>query len=461
MDTQNTLHEKFIPLMQELIQNKCVNTGKKESAQEIRSVKSLQRFFAQYGIKGEVFEPESGRASLLVKFPGRDNSAPSLMFMGHLDVVPADPAQWTYDPFAGVVAEDHVWGRGALDMLNMTAGQAVALAERFGKKENPYGDIYYLALADEEASGTLGAKWLTENHWEKVKADYMVTELGGFFVYAKAKTKKNAPKGILVSIGEKGVGWCRIRISGTAGHGSMPYKSDNAVVKAAEAVRLLNTMPPYIKLSPAYLAMARGLAINPLQKMLLSSKKTINWGISLFPKSMSGIAKSLHAASRMTVSPNIISAGSKVNVIADKAEVDADIRILPNQSIEDVTRILEKRLRRIDKRLKVEPLDYFPSNVSSDNTPLMSAIKDIIDKNYPDIKKIPMFIGGVTDGRYWRKKGTTVYGFTLFAEDMSLTEYANRLHGVDERVSLNSLQKTLDFFYELPESFYRHFKNGE
>ena len=171
----------LVPLLQELIRNQCVNDGTPASGQEIRSARTLEAFFQRYGIECEIMESAPGRANLIARIPGTEPSAPSLAYMNHLDVVPANEENWTSSPFGGDVRGGYVWGRGALDMLGTTVTQAAAFAELVKHQGRLPGDFLFLAVADEEASGRLGARWLVENHWDKIRADYMVTELGGFF----------------------------------------------------------------------------------------------------------------------------------------------------------------------------------------------------------------------------------------------------------------------------------------
>lgn len=160
------------------------------------------------------------------------------MFMGHLDVVPANPEGWRYPPFGGVIAEGRLWGRGSLDMLGQTAAMAVAAAEIAVSNRSLRGDLLFLGVADEEAAGTYGARWLTENHWEKVKADYMITELGGFYL-----DLPGSPRAIL-TVGEKGVAQVRVNARGQASHGSLPFGVENATLKIARAAALLGPLRP-------------------------------------------------------------------------------------------------------------------------------------------------------------------------------------------------------------------------
>lgn len=443
-----TVEKKLIPLLQELIRNKCVNDGTLDSGQEIRSAETLKRFFSKHGIKAKILESHPGRSNLLVRIPGKDPKAPSLMYMGHLDVVPANSEQWSCDPFSGDIRGGYIWGRGAVDMLNITASQAVAVAELVNKKERFPGDLIYLAVADEEASGRLGARWLVEKHWDKVKADYMITELGGFFIHNKKGL------GITISYGEKGIVWARLKTKGTAGHGSLPFNSDNAAVKVGRAVERIARYTPKHTLGEEYLNMIKVIGEDKKQVKSLSRLSEL---IKVFQKiyqKAPGLAKFLHAASCMTMSPNLVKAGNKTNIIPDSGIIELDIRLLPGQVVEDVVKEIEKLLGPLNEYFTIEITEYFPANVSPLDTPLFEATKEIVSPVYPTAYYVPLFIGSVTDGRYWRSKGTVVYGFSLFDEEFSIDDYTAMFHGKDEKISIKSLELAYNYFHKLPEVFF-------
>src|SRR5262245_15115869 len=243
----DALTGQTVELLQQLIRNQCVNDGTIDSGQEVRTTDVLRTYLEGSGLDIEVYQPAEapGRTSLVARIEGSDPKAPTLCLMGHTDVVPVTPETWTRDPFGGELVNGEVWGRGAIDMLNITASQAVvlkALARRPGGWK-PRGSLVYLACADEEAGGLLGAGHVCNRHWDSLRADYLLTENGG--------TLSRDPHGnlnVTVHVGEKGVAWRRLRIKGTPGHGSMPYGANNALIKAAQVVsRLAEYRPsPYV-----------------------------------------------------------------------------------------------------------------------------------------------------------------------------------------------------------------------
>ena len=179
--TDAALTGQTVELLQQLIRNQCVNDGTTASGQEVRTADVLKSYLAGSGLDLEVYEPAwaPGRASLVARIEGSDPTAPTLCLMGHTDVVPVNLATWTRDPFGGELVNGEVWGRGAIDMLNITASQAVVLRALARRGWRPRGTLVYLACADEEAGGALGAGYVCDRHWDAIRADYLLTENGG------------------------------------------------------------------------------------------------------------------------------------------------------------------------------------------------------------------------------------------------------------------------------------------
>jgi acetylornithine deacetylase/succinyl-diaminopimelate desuccinylase-like protein len=440
---------KVVPLLQELIRNKCVNTGAPDSGQEIKSALSLKNFFSTYGIESQILESKPGRASLVARVAGTVPGAPSLMFMGHTDVVPAEQGSWSCDPFAADVRGGYVWGRGAVDMLNITASAAVGFADAVAERSRFPGDLIFLAVADEEASGRLGARWLIENHWDKIKTDFCVTEGGGFFIPG------NHANGIAITVGEKGVVWIRLSAKGVSCHGSLPYRADNAAVKVAKAVSLLAGYRPARKMSREYLDLVSQLDIGGIPGLAMKNPLTVDRSLASLFKTNPGLAKHLHALSRMTISPNVVESGHKINVIPDRGIIEVDVRIVKGQNVESVHREIKRALGPLASEFTIEVLDFFPPNVSSCETPLYNASLELLGGAYPGFRPVPNIFSGVTDARFFRLKGASVYGFTLFDQDMTFTEYSRMLHGADERISVKSLECSYNYFASLPEVFSR------
>jgi len=225
-------------LLQHLIRNACVNDGNVASGHEARSVDTLRAYLDTGGLDCATYEPAPGRKSLVARIEGTDPTAPTLLLMGHTDVVPVNADRWRHDPFGGELIDGEVWGRGAVDMLNLTSSMAVAMRTLADSGFRPRGTLTYLAVADEEALGTWGAHHLVDHEWDAVRADYVITESGGIPIPSSSGLK------LPVMVGEKGCYWSTITVRGTPGHGSQPWRTDNALVKAAEVVRRIAGYAP-------------------------------------------------------------------------------------------------------------------------------------------------------------------------------------------------------------------------
>ena len=217
----------------------------------------LAQYLGDTGLDLERYEARPGRENLVARIEGSDPTAPTLLLMGHTDVVPVNPDGWQRDPFGGEIVDDEIWGRGAVDMLNLTATMAVAFRDLARSGFTPRGTLVYLAVADEENLGTWGAGHLVEHERDAVQADYVVTEAGGFQM-----PTANGPR-LPVIVGEKGSYWCRITVKGTPGHASQPFRTDNALVTAAEVVRRLAEFRPPTEIHETWRRFIEGVDFGP------------------------------------------------------------------------------------------------------------------------------------------------------------------------------------------------------
>ncbi|MCU1427875.1 MAG: acetylornithine deacetylase/succinyldiaminopimelate desuccinylase-like deacylase, partial [Actinomycetia bacterium] len=213
-DDDAVLGREVGDLLQHLIRNACVNDGTADSGNESKSVDVLAQYLGDTGLDLERYESRPGRENLVARIEGTDPNAPSLLLMGHTDVVPVNEDGWQRDPFGGELIDGEIWGRGAVDMLNLTASMASGFRHLARTGFRPRGTLIYLAVADEENLGTWGAEHLVEQERDAVMADYVITEAGGFQL--PTATGPRLP----VIVGEKGSYWCRITVRGTPGHAS-------------------------------------------------------------------------------------------------------------------------------------------------------------------------------------------------------------------------------------------------
>jgi len=416
-------------LLQQLIRNACVNDGTLASGNELRSVDLLQQYLGTTGFDVERYEPQPGRASLLARIEGTDPDAPTLMLMGHTDVVPVNPAGWSRDPFAADIVDGMVWGRGAVDMLNLTATQAVAFRRLAEEGFRPKGTLLYLAVADEEALGTWGAHWLVDHELDAVRADYVLTESGGFQM-----PTEHGPR-LPVMVAEKGTFWSKIHVHGTPGHGSQPFNTDNALVRAAEVVRRLDAYRPEAQIGEVWRRYVDGMDFPAeLHDAFLDPSAVRDFCASL----PLGMGRLVHACTHTTFTPTVAHGGTKTNVIPDHVELEVDIRTLPGQSGDDIRGMLREALGDLYDQVEIESNEDL-STASAIDTPLWDALSRVAGRLVQDSALVPFLMVGGTDNRYFRRAGATGYGFGLFSKRLGFEDYATMFHGNDERVDLESL----------------------
>jgi len=444
----DALTAQTVELLQQLIRNQCVNDGSIGSGQEVRSSDLLRTYLEGSGLDIEVYEPDGapGRASLVARIDGSDPTAPTLCLMGHTDVVPVNPKTWTRDPFGGDLENGEVWGRGAIDMLNLTASQAVVLKALARRGWRPRGSLVYLACADEEAGGTLGAGHLCSRHWDALRANYLLTENGGIV----GGGARGAPLNVTVHIGEKGVAWRRLRVKGTPGHGSMPYGADNALIKAAQVVMRLAEYRPAPHVDDLWRGFVASLDLDPAMKAALVDSARVDESIAALTP---GMAKYAWSSTHTTFSPNLCHGGVKTNVIPDAVDLEVDIRTVPGDDEDEVQRHIDKALGDLADDVEVDKLFSKPASSSPTDTPLWDVLGRVVDAHYPGARLLPRMIVGFTDAPYFRARGAVAYGFGLCSRSLTAEAMAGRFHGNDERVDVESLALTTQAWLEVCELF--------
>ena len=442
----DALTGQTVELLQQLIRNQCVNDGSVGSGQEVRTTDVLRAYLEGSGLDLEIYEPDGapGRASLVVRIEGSESAAPTLCLMGHTDVVPVTPAHWTRDPFGGELVNGEVWGRGAVDMLNLTASQAVALKALARRGWKPRGTLVYLACADEEAGGALGAGHVVKRHWDALKADYLLTENGG------TVSARGDELNVTVHVGEKGVAWRRLRVKGTPGHGSMPYRADNALVKAAHVVARLADYRPAPYVDDLWRAFVGSLGLDADLKAALVDPARVDETIARLPASLARLAWS---NTHTTFSPNMCRGGVKTNVIPDVVDIEVDIRTIPGDNEDEVRRHLDKALADLSEEVEVDKLFSKPASVSPTGTPLWDVLGRVVSAHYPGARLLPRLIVGFTDAPYFRERGAIAYGFGLFSRTLTAEVMSGRFHGNDERIDVESLALTTQAWLEVCEEF--------
>ncbi|HEX6417304.1 MAG TPA: M20/M25/M40 family metallo-hydrolase [Acidimicrobiales bacterium] len=425
-------------LLQHLIRNACVNDGTRASGHEARSADLLAGYLEGSGLDLERYEPAPDRTSLVARLEGRRAGAPTLLLMGHTDVVPASEERWRHDPFGGELVEGEVWGRGAIDMLNLTASMAVATRRLAAGGFRPEGTLVYLAVADEEALGTWGAAHLTEHEPDAVAADYVITESGGAPV-AGGDGDLRLP----VLVGEKGSCWCTLRVTGTPGHASQPYASDNALVTAARVVQRLAEHRPETRIHDTWRRSVAAMGLPGDVAGALLDPDRLPGALADLPV---GMARQFHACTHTTIAPTVAHGGTKTNVIPDRVDLELDIRTLPGQTIADVREILDEALGDLGDRVEMVASHDDPSTESPVDTPLWDTLQRTSRAFYAGSHLVPTLSVGATDARFFRRLGTTAYGFGLFSRKLTFDELGRMFHGDDERVDVESLRLSTELW---------------
>ena len=431
-------------LLQRLIRNECVNDGTPASGHEMRSVDLLDDYLRLPGVEMKRYEPMPGRGSLVLRIEGSDPKAPSLHLMGHTDVVPVTPSGWRYDPFGGELIDGDVWGRGAIDMLDVTASMAVAVRRLLESGFRPRGTLIYSAMADEEAQGIHGAKWLTENAWDDVKSDFLVTEFGG------ARLPLGGPPKLPIMTSEKGSQWTRLRVRGTPGHGSTPYRSDNALVKAAEVITRIARYKAPLRLDEMWKRIVEGLDLPMVLRLALTNPATFDLALDRAP---AGAAPIFYAATRTTFSPNIARAGVKLNIIPDSAEIDIDIRTMAGDDGEAVRNMLHDAIGDLWSEVEIVAEGANPATESPLRSPLWDMLTQVTKKLIPGAETVPFLVWGATDARYFRRKGVVSYGYGLMSERISFGEFIRMFHANNERIDQESLRLSTELFEQTAREF--------
>lgn len=436
---------EVVELLQDLIRNACVNDGTESSGQESASAERIAGLLEGTGTDFESFEPVPGRSSIVARIEGSDPQAPSLCYLAHTDVVPVNESAWERDPFAGELVDGEVWGRGAVDMLNLTSSMSLAFARLAKSGFKPKGSLVLAAVADEEALGTHGAAYLTAHAREAVACDYLVTESGGMPLAT--------PGGKLlpVPVAEKGSCWCRLKVSGEPSHASMPLRTDNALVTAALVVSRLASFSPRPEIGETWRAFVESAGFPTEAGAQLTDPERIDGLLEMLPDL--GLARQAHACTHTTVAPTIAHGGSKINIIPDSVEIDVDIRTLPGWTEQDVRQLIAEAVGELMQKVEILEMHDDPPTASATDTPLWQSLEKVTAGVHPDGKMIPFLMTGATDARFFRRIGTVCYGFGAFSDRIPFAQFAQMFHGHNERIDVDSLALSAAAFEQLARDF--------
>ncbi|MDQ3163483.1 MAG: M20/M25/M40 family metallo-hydrolase [Actinomycetota bacterium] len=417
-----SLRDEAVGLLQQLLRLNTVNPpGNETIAAEL-----LRDYLAASGVDSELYARTPERANLVARLRGGEG--PSLAFLCHTDTVVADPGEWERDPWSGELVAHEVWGRGALDMKNQVAASAVALASLAREGFKPPGDLVFVATADEEVGEAFGLQWLCEHHPDAVRVDYAVNEGAGERVLLGGETY------YLCASAEKMSAPFRLRVRGRSGHASMPGIADNALVKAAGLIEALAAYRPEPQIGPE---------VAGFLQAVLGEQPPPGEVLGLLHGIDALAAELIEPLLAFTLSPTMISASERRNVIPGICEVVVDRRLLPGQTPEDVEPILRRVLG--EGNYELETIERWGGTRSPLDTPLWSAIESWVEDAEPGAKLAPFCCAGFTDSHWLRDAfGTVAYGF--FPMKVMEPELAARLiHSANERVHVDDLGLGVEF----------------
>jgi len=441
------IQEEVTDFLSSLIRFNTTNPPGNETVAAKYVAKDLEKD----GFKCELFESAPGRGSVITRLKGTGNK-PSLLLLSHLDVVAANPKEWSVDPFGGVVKDGCVWGRGALDMKGMTAIEVMAmkLLKRNGVKLQ--GDVILAATADEEKGGEAGAGWLVKNHKDKIVADYVLNEGGGMAISVGDKNVYT------VQTAEKGIHWFKIRAKGRPGHGSVPGGADNAIMRMNEVIGKLGNHRSKIMLTPTveqYLTeMAKADKLLQSLSQLLQNPEKSDQLLDILAKQDNYLAEEIRARLRMTVTPTMVHGGVKENIIPSECEAVFDCRVLPGQNTSQAMDRIKDLLKDIGlDNLQFETIHAAEPSESSMNTPLYELIVEVMKEFEPNCGVSPVMLTGGTDSRFFRAVGSECYGFHPVLPETSYSQMQETIHGIDERISINNLVLGTSILYSIVERF--------
>jgi acetylornithine deacetylase/succinyl-diaminopimelate desuccinylase-like protein len=413
-------------LLSTLIRNACVNDDAEGSGNERRSVEVLEEVLPPGTFERHHPPGLPDRASVVARLDGTDPAAPTLLLLGHLDVVPVNPARWSRDPFGGEIVDGEVWGRGAVDMLNQTAAMALAF-DAVARGPRLRGTVIFAAVADEETGGAHGTLHLLDTT-DVLRCDVALTEAGG------AVTPTGRGPVIGVAVGEKGMAPTIVRCRGRAAHASTPRAGDNALVTAAEVVRRIDAARPPTRIGGDWEGWVSATVDDPALRARLLDPVHLWDELAGLPPDL---AVQAHACTHSTYTPTLVAGGLKNNIVPDEITLELDIRIVPAETSDDVERFVTDLLAdlpvRVDVVYRTEPSH---SSMAGEVWP---ALERAIRHAHPAGRIAPTLFTGATDGRHLRRLGVPVFGFGVLSAALDPATYWARFHGDDERIDLESL----------------------
>ncbi|MGH9657934.1 MAG: M20/M25/M40 family metallo-hydrolase [Bryobacteraceae bacterium] len=397
---------------------------------ETRVARYLKQVADAEGIPSDLVGPDAARLSFVARLEGSGSARP-LLLMAHSDVVPVERSQWTFDPFGAEIRDGYIYGRGAQDTKGLLAAELAVLVELKRRGVRPRRTVILLAEADEEADSS-AIQWLIANAWKKIDAEFAINE-GGFAI--------DTPSGqrvFHIQTSEKIPSRVILTARGVAGHGSLP-RADNAVVRLARAIARLADAEQPVKLNTTTRRYLREIAKLPDYRWLIPHLPRLENGAGAGGAAIEIRRQDteLDAQLRTSLSPTMLTAGVKINVIPNVAEAQVDVRRMPDETRDEVTARLRRIINDAAVEVKAAPGQTMPATEpSSLTTALYLAMEQAFRVATPRAVVVPYMQRGATDGAFLRAKGMAVYGAPVFVRDGN----ESRAHANDERLSVANLE---------------------
>ena len=424
--------EEAVRFTSELIRIDTTNRGGGDCKERPAAEYAAERL-AEAGLSPLVLESAPGRANVVTRIRGSEPGLPALLVHGHLDVVPAEPSDWTVHPFSGEIRDGEVWGRGAIDMKGMDA-MMLAVVRAWGREGRaPRRDIVLCFTADEEDSAEAGADWLVRHHAELFEGcTQAIGESGGYTVHTAAGQRLYP-----VAAGERGTGWLRLTARGTAGHGSKPNAA-NAVTRLSAAMARIGEHRWPVRLTPTVRAALLALGAATGVPLAAAELDDPGFDVDAYVRRLDPAAAKLVAGTlRNSANPTVLQAGYKTNVIPGLATGQVDGRTLPGDgpAAEFEAALDELTGPHVD-------WDYLHRSTALTapvDAPIFAAMRDAVLAHDPGAAVVPFSMTGGTDGKQFSQLGIHNYGFSPLRLPPGF-DFQGLFHGVDERVPTDALR---------------------
>jgi acetylornithine deacetylase/succinyl-diaminopimelate desuccinylase-like protein len=411
---------------------------------EVRGVEWYKKIFDAEGIAYETAESAPGRGNLVARLKGTGRE-PAVILLNHMDVVPVSREFWTVDPFGGIQREGYIWGRGAEDMKSLGVAQLIAFLELHRQHVQLRRDVIFLATADEEAGGKLGAGWVALNRPDWISgAGFLLTEGADSRVDDKGRP-------IFFGVGptEKTPGWLKLSTTGRSGHGSIPIP-DSAVNRLIVALERLRAYRPPLEVTPPIESALRSLAPYELEPWRTRFLNLHEFAASAGAYDELAKRPAILALLTNTISITGLEGSKKVNVIPPSASALLDCRLLPGWTIDRWRDQVRKIVQ--DDSIQIETVLNFASTASPVNTLLYADIQEAVKQLHPGAGVAQTIETGFTDSHFFRERGIVSYGFEPFAISEADTA---RVHGNDERIPVKAYTDGVRLLWEVVYNFSR------